>query len=164
MSQKQVSTFFYYCCSECDAVHVANAGHNIEGALARLVHSDVVPIYGSCAPSIMFLFLLSRTTSHVWPFRVVHKARRPVWLWKNPAVVELWVQAGVEILDYPSRRSTQLVRMRVIDGGGYVKEPNKPCSSTLLSLLADLDSLSASTSHTMEIPNIAHETMYAYEK
>ncbi|CAN1336448.1 APO protein 1, chloroplastic [Linum perenne] len=56
-----------------------------------------------------------------------------------PAIVELCIQAGVEMAEYPSRRRTKPIRMlgkRVIDRGGFVQE---------------------------HIPRIAQETVEAYE-
>jgi hypothetical protein len=43
-----------------------------------------------------------------------------------PAVIELCIQAGVDLPEYPSRRRTAHVRMigkKVIDRGGFVDEP-----------------------------------------
>lgn len=86
-----------------------------------------------------------------------------------PAVVELCIQAGVDIPEYPSRRRTTPVRMlgkKVLDRGGYVEEP-KPWRSADLSKLVDFDTYQASERFpppkSSDVPRIAQETIGAYE-
>lgn len=160
-----------FACSECAAVHVASAGHNIRdcsGPTSSQRHGSHLWVKGTIND-----VLVPVESYHMYdPFgrRIKHESRFDYE--RIPAVVELCVQAGVEIPEYPSRRRTQPVRMmgkRVIDRGGYVKEPDKPCSSTLSSSpLADLDTLGACERYPPptpeKVPKIAQETMNAYEK
>ncbi|KAF2319214.1 hypothetical protein GH714_013997 [Hevea brasiliensis] len=109
-------------------------------ALVRAVLSATVPTHGSRVPSMMI-----------------------------PAVVELCIQAGVDIPEYPSRRRTNPIRMlgkKVIDRGGYVEEPT-PWRSANPSTLIDFDTYRAcerfSPSLLEYVPKIAQETIDAYE-
>lgn len=86
-----------------------------------------------------------------------------------PAIVELCIQAGVDIPEYPSRRRTNPIRMigrKVIDRGGFVEEP-KPLRSATPTSLVDLDTCGASMRFPppslTDVPRIAQETMDAYE-
>lgn len=88
-----------------------------------------------------------------------------------PAVVELCIQAGVDIPEYPSRRRTNPIRMigkKIIDRGGYVEEPKPwravdPSSSSII----DLDTCGACERFPPpspeDVPIIAQETMNAHE-
>ncbi|KAL7111135.1 hypothetical protein ACP275_05G068600 [Erythranthe tilingii] len=83
-----------------------------------------------------------------------------------PAVVELCIQAGVELQEYPSRRRTEPIRMigrKVVEMGGIVEEPPL-CGS----LGAELDTHSASGRFPPppkeEVPAVARETLFAYER
>lgn len=88
-----------------------------------------------------------------------------------PAIVELCIQAGVDIPEYPSRRRKMPIRMlgrKVIDLGGYVDDPKANCPVDKESSIVDLD-----TDHALErfpppaisdVPKIAQETINAYEK
>ncbi|KAL0742711.1 hypothetical protein Bca4012_084224 [Brassica carinata] len=156
-----------FACSECAAVHVANAGHNIRdcsGPTSSQRRGSHLWVKGTIND-----VLIPVESYHMYdPFgrRIKHESRFDYE--RIPAVVELCVQASVEIPEYPSRRRTQPVRMmgkRVIDRGGYVKEPDK---ATLSSPLADLDTLGACERYPPptpeEVPKIAQETMDAYEK
>ncbi|CAN8258213.1 unnamed protein product [Cochlearia groenlandica] len=160
-----------FACCECSAVHIGNAGHNIKdcngstSSQRRGAHSWVKGSINDV--------LVPVESYHMYdPFgrRIKHETRFDYE--RIPAVVELCIQAGFEIPQYPCRRRTQPVRMigkRVIDRGGYVKAPDQPSSSSLLSTLADLDTLGAHEMYRAppsaeEIPKIAQETMDAYEK
>lgn len=86
-----------------------------------------------------------------------------------PAVVELCIQAGVDLPEYPSWRRTQSIRMmgrKVIDRGGTCEEP-EPCYS-VDSAIVELDTHRAferfSAPLESEVPRIAQETIDAYEK
>ncbi|XP_021287920.1 APO protein 1, chloroplastic isoform X2 [Herrania umbratica] len=95
----------------------------------------------------------------------------PVYGCRIPAVVELCIQAGVDIPEYPSRRRTKPIRMmgkKVIDRGGYVDEP-KPWRSVdpSSSSIVDLDTCGACGRFPAppleDVPSIAQETMNAHE-
>jgi hypothetical protein len=160
-----------FACSECGAVHVANVGHNIRdcngptNSQRRGSHSWVKGTINDV--------LIPVESYHMYdPFgrRIKHETRFEYE--RIPALVELCIQAGVEIPEYPCRRRTQPIRMmgkRVIDRGGYHKEPEKPqTSSSLSSPLAELDTLGVFERYPPptpeDIPKIAQETMDAYEK
>lgn len=83
--------------------------------------------------------------------------------------MELCIQAGVDIPEYPSRRRTRPIRMigkKVIDRGGFVEEP-KPWRAANPSSLVDLDTDRAvrrfPAPPSSDVPRIAQETMDAYE-
>lgn len=87
-----------------------------------------------------------------------------------PAVVELCIQAGVEIPAYPSRRRTKPIRImgkKVIGGGGSSEQPKSlhpvdPSSSSL----AGLDTCAANAAPVPppeDVQMIAQETMNAHE-
>lgn len=87
-----------------------------------------------------------------------------------PAVVELCIQAGVDLPEFPSRRRTKPIRMigkKVIDRGGFVEEPAPFHSSDSSSLLMDIDTHEAFQRYppppSSDIPRIAQETIDAYE-
>ncbi|XP_059667097.1 APO protein 1, chloroplastic isoform X2 [Cornus florida] len=159
-----------YACSECSGVHVAHAGHSIQdchgptGAQRRSYHSWVKGSINDV--------LLPIESYHMYdPFgrRIKHESRFDYD--RIPAVVELCIQAGVDLPEYPSRRRTEPVRMigrKVIDRGGFV-DPPKPChSEDSASSLLDLDTHRAferfSAPKMSEVPTIAKETIIAYEK
>lgn len=89
-----------------------------------------------------------------------------------PAVVELCIQAGVELPEYPSRRRIEPIRMmgkKVIEMGGFVEEPGPTCSQTGSgSLMLEIDTYRALEQFPApaesEIAKIAQETLNAYEK
>ena len=87
-----------------------------------------------------------------------------------PAVVELCIQAGVELPEYPSRRRSEPIRMigkKVIERGGFVEEPQLQHSSDTRSSIVDLDTHRAlerfSPPEESEVPRIAQKTINAYE-
>ncbi|GAB2292372.1 APO protein 1, chloroplastic [Dionaea muscipula] len=84
-----------------------------------------------------------------------------------PAVVELCIQAGVDIPGFPSRRRMTPIRKmgkKVIDRGGHLEEPMQ--SGDPLELL-DLNTHGALSRFPMpleeDLPLIAEETIVAYE-
>lgn len=86
-----------------------------------------------------------------------------------PAVVELCIQAGVDIPEYPSRRRMKPIRMigkKVIDRGGFLEEP-KPWRLGNPSSPVDFDTYRANERFppplSEDIPRIAQETMDAYD-
>ncbi|XP_030546422.1 APO protein 1, chloroplastic isoform X2 [Rhodamnia argentea] len=157
-----------YACSKCPEVHVAETGHKIQDCLGsanskrRSFHSWV---RGSLND-----VLLPVESYHLYdPFgrRVMHETRFDYD--RIPAVVELCIQAGVEIPEYPSRRRTKPIRMigkKVFDRGEYVEEP-RPWRSADLSALVAFDTHGACERFppplSSEVPRIAQETIDAYQ-
>ncbi|PPD81589.1 hypothetical protein GOBAR_DD21486 [Gossypium barbadense] len=157
----------------------------IEG-LAQLLH--VIPVYGcriakvqgsskrrglhSWVKGSINDILIPIESYHLYdPFgrRIKHETRFDYD--RIPAVVELCIQAGVDIPEYPSRRRTNPIRMigkKIIDRGGYVEEPKPwravdPSSSSII----DLDTCGACERFPPpspeDVPIIAQETMNAHE-
>ncbi|KAK9267191.1 hypothetical protein L1049_009611 [Liquidambar formosana] len=114
-----------YACSECPEIHVAEGGHHIQdchgptSVKRRSFHSWVKGSVNDV--------LLPIESYHMYdPFgrRIKHETRFDHD--RIPAVVELCIQAGVDLPEYPSRRRTNPIRMigkKVIDRGGFVEEP-----------------------------------------
>lgn len=157
-------------CSECSEVHVAQTGHHIldcEGRTSSTRHSSHAWVKGSINE-----ILVPIESYHLFdPFgrRIMHESRFQYD--RIPAVVELCIQAGVDILEYPSRRRTNPIRMlgkRVIDRGGHLEEP-KPSRfrESSSSSLIDFDTYRASELFpcppSSDVPKIAQETVTAYE-
>lgn len=155
-------------CSECSEIHVARSGHHIQNCQGRTSskrHSFHSWIKGSIND-----ILVPIESYHMYdPFgrRIKHGTRFDYD--RIPAVVELCIQAGVDIPEYPSRRRTKPIRMigkKVIDRGGFVKEP-KPSRSRDSPQIADFDTYGACERFPPplqeEISKIAQETMDAYE-
>lgn len=156
-----------YGCSKCSEVHVAETGHKIQDCLGssnaqrRSFHSWV---RGSIND-----VLLPVESYHLYdPFgkRVKHETRFDYD--RIPAVVELCIQAGVDIPEYPSRRRTKPIRMigkKVFNRGEYVEEP-RPWRTADLSALVEFDTHGACERFPppllSEVPSIAQETMDAY--
>ncbi|PKI59339.1 hypothetical protein CRG98_020270 [Punica granatum] len=157
-----------YACSDCSEVHVAEAGHNIQDCLGtanakrRSFHSWV---RGSIND-----VLIPIESYHMYdPFgwRIKHETRFDYD--RIPAVVELCIQAGADIPEYPSRRRTKPIRMigkKVIDRGGFVEEL-RPWKSADSTTVVDLDTHEASRRlpppALSEVPRISQETVEAYE-
>ncbi|CAN1336444.1 APO protein 1, chloroplastic [Linum perenne] len=118
-----------YGCSECSEVHVAHSGHEIKTCLGT-TNSRRHGMHSWVKGSINDI-LIPIESYHLYdPFgrRIKHETRFDYD--RIPAIVELCIQAGVEMAEYPSRRRTKPIRMlgkRVIDRGGFVQEP-KPWS------------------------------------
>ncbi|GAB2227415.1 hypothetical protein Droror1_Dr00009236 [Drosera rotundifolia] len=158
-----------YACSECSEVHVAEEGHHIQdcrgpkNAKRRGMHSWVK---GS-----MDDVLVPIESYHLFdPFgrRIKHDTRFNYD--RIPAVVELCIQAGVDVPGYPSRRRTIPVRKlgrKVIDNGGYLAEPIQSYPLEASSSLMDLDTHGAMSRFSRpsdeDISIIAQETMVTYE-
>ncbi|CAK9169783.1 unnamed protein product, partial [Ilex paraguariensis] len=88
-----------------------------------------------------------------------------------PAVVELCIQAGVDLAEYPSRRRTEPIRMmgrKIIDRGGFVEECKPRQLVDSVSSIVDLDTHRAlerfPPPEGSEVPRIAQKTVDAYEK
>lgn len=147
---------------------MAETGHNIRDCLGnnnakrRSTHSWV---RGSIND-----ILIPIESYHLYdPFgrRIKHETRFDYD--RIPAIVELCIQAGVDIPEYPSRRRTTPIRMigkKVIDRGGIVEEP-RPWRTTDSSMLIDLDTHNAFARFPppmlSEVPKIAQQTVKAYE-
>ncbi|KAJ1403757.1 APO domain [Sesbania bispinosa] len=155
-------------CSECSEVHVAQAGHHIldcEGPTSSQRHSSHAWVKGSIND-----ILVPIESYHLFdPFgrRIKHETRFEYD--RIPAVVELCIQAGVDIPEYPSRRRTNPVRMlgrKILDRGGHLEEP-KPWRNVESSSLMDFDTYRACERFPRpslsDVPKIAQETIDAYE-
>ncbi|KAK9272874.1 hypothetical protein L1049_003253 [Liquidambar formosana] len=158
-----------YACSECPEIHVAESGHHIQdchgptSVKRRSFHSWVKGSVNDV--------LLPIESYHIYdPFgrRIKHETRFDYD--RIPAVVELCIQAGVDLPGYPSRRRTQPIRMigkKVIDRGGFVEEPKSLCSGDSSSSLVDLDTHEVYRRFPppplSDLPGIAQETVDAYE-
>ncbi|KAK4588735.1 hypothetical protein RGQ29_019661 [Quercus rubra] len=157
-----------YACSECSEVHVAQTGHHIQNCLGQTSASR--RSFHSWVKGSINDVLVPIESYHLYdPFgrRIKHETRFEYD--RIPAVVELCIQAGLDIPEYPSRRRTSPIRMigkRVIDRGGYVEEP-KPWRSANSYSLADLDTYGACGRFppptSSDVARIAQETMDAYE-
>ncbi|XP_050210395.1 APO protein 1, chloroplastic [Mercurialis annua] len=158
-----------YCCSECSEVHVAHAGHAIPNCVGptsakrRGLHSWIKASTNDV--------LVPVESYHLYdPFghRIKHETRFNYD--RIPAVVELCIQAGVDIPEYPSRRRMKPVRMigkKVIDRGGFVEEPT-PWRIGNPTISIDFDTYRACDRFPPppleDIPRIAQETIDAYER
>ncbi|GMH14824.1 hypothetical protein Nepgr_016665 [Nepenthes gracilis] len=159
-----------YACSECPGVHVAETGHQIQdchgpsSAKRRGFHSWVKASINDV--------LLPIDCYHLFdPFgrRIKHETRFDYD--RIPAVVELCIQAGVDLPGYPSRRRTRPIRMigkKVIDRGGFLAEPKPSHPGDSSSPLVDFDTHGAMSRfqppRALDVPTIAQETMDASEK
>ncbi|KAL9166971.1 hypothetical protein ABFS82_05G065800 [Erythranthe guttata] len=154
-----------HACSECSEIHVGLIGHDIQdcrGTTSGARRSHHLWIKASIND-----VLIPIESYHMFdPFgrRIKHETRFNYD--RIPAVVELCIQAGVELQEYPSRRRTEPIRMigrKVIEMGGIVEEPPL-CGS----LVAELDTHSASgrfpPPSKEEVPAVARETLFAYER
>ncbi|CAK8532486.1 unnamed protein product [Lathyrus sativus] len=157
-----------YGCSECSEVHVAQTGHCIldcEGRTSSTRHSSHAWVKGSIND-----ILVPIESYHLFdPFgkRIMHDTRFEYD--RIPAVVELCIQAGVDIPEYPSRRRTNPIRMlgrRVLDRGGHLEEP-EPFHFAESSSIMDFDTYRASERFPHpplpDVPKIAQETINAYQ-
>lgn len=159
-----------HACSECTEVYVGQTAHNIQdchgptSANRRSFHSWVKGSINDV--------LLPIESYHLYdPFgrRVMHETRFDYD--RIPAVVELCIQAGVDLPEYPSRRRTTPIRMigkKVIDRGGFVENPERRCSTDSALSVVDLDTYRAherfSPPLESEVPMIAQKTIQAYEQ
>ncbi|CDO98690.1 unnamed protein product [Coffea canephora] len=159
-----------HACSECSEVHVAQVGHDIQDCHGSTSGSRKG--FHSWVKGSINDVLLPIESYHMYdPFgrRIKHETRFNYD--RIPAVVELCIQAGVDLPEFPSRRRTQPVRMigkKVIDRGGFVEEPELEKHVDRKSQVIDLDT-HRSLEHfpppdISEVPKIAQETINAYEK
>ncbi|EPS57781.1 hypothetical protein M569_17036, partial [Genlisea aurea] len=161
-----------HACSFCSEIHVAQAGHEIQdchGSTNAKRSSFHSWIKGSINDVIVPI-----DSYHMFdPFgrRIKHETRFNYD--RIPAVVELCIQAGVELPDYPSRRRSEPIRMlgkKVVYNGGFVDEPtllpSSPCSSR--SGILDLETHGAldrfPPPDQPETARVAQETLRVYER
>ncbi|XP_073317858.1 APO protein 1, chloroplastic isoform X1 [Primulina huaijiensis] len=159
-----------HACSECSDIHVALAGHNIQDC--RGPASGSRKSFHSWVKGSINDVLLPIESYHKFdPFgrRIKHETRFSYD--RIPAVIELCIQAGVELPDYPSRRRTRPIRMlgkKVIDMGGLIEEPELHSSHASGSLTMELDTYRIQDRYSppaeSDVPKIAQQTVKAYEK
>ncbi|XAR66955.1 hypothetical protein NMG60_11013352 [Bertholletia excelsa] len=157
-------------CSECSEIHVAHSGHDIQNCHGST--SSKRRSFHSWVKGSINDVLLPIESYHMYdPFgpRIKHETRFNYD--RIPAVVELCIQAGVELPEYPSRRRTKPIRMlgkKVIDRGEIVKEPEQQLSVDSTSSMVDFDTYRVlerfGAPTELEVPIIAQETLWAYEK
>ncbi|XP_043696886.1 APO protein 1, chloroplastic-like [Telopea speciosissima] len=159
-----------YDCSDCSEVHVGQTGHNFQDCHGP--GSQKRRSFHSWVKGSINDVLLPVESYHLYdPFgrRIKHETRFDYD--RISTVVELFIQAGVDLPGYPSRRRTEPIRMfgkKVIDRGGFVEE-SKPCHSRDSYPLMELDTFG---DHVMcfpppaasDVSKIAQETFDAYEK
>ncbi|WCJ20004.1 hypothetical protein M5689_002270 [Euphorbia peplus] len=157
-----------YSCSKCSHVHVAHTGHDIQDCLGR-ASAKRRGFHAWITGSVSDV-LVPIESYHLYdPFghRIKHETRFDYD--RIPAIVELCIQAGVEIPEYPSRRRTKPIRMigkKVIDRGGFIQEPT-PWRLGNQTTPIDFDTYRASerfgAPSLEDVQRIAQETINAYE-
>lgn len=159
-----------HACSECSDVHVALAGHNIQDCCGPTSGSR--KSFHSWLKGSINDVLLPIESYHMFdPFgqRIKHETRFNYD--RIPSVIELCIQAGVELPEYPSRRRTRPIRMigkKVIDMGGLIEEPELHSSYGSGSSIMELDTYRIQDRYSppaeSDVPHIAQQTIKAYEK
>ncbi|XP_057777444.1 APO protein 1, chloroplastic-like isoform X1 [Salvia miltiorrhiza] len=159
-----------HACSECSEIHVAQIGHKIQDCHGPTSGSR--RSYHSWIKGSINDVLTPIESYHMYdPYgrRIKHETRFSYD--RIPAVVELCIQAGVELPEYPSRRRTEPIRMlgkKVIDIGGYVDEPTPFQPGSPGSQIVELDTYQALERFPppteQEVPRVAQATINAYEK
>lgn len=156
-----------YACSECSEVHVAETGHkiqNCQGSSSNKRQGFHLWVKGSIND-----VLIPIESYHLFdPFgrRIKHETRFNYD--RIPAIVELCLQAGVDLPGYPSRRRTKPIRMigkKIIDRGGYLEDPTPSPrdSSALLNYDTPGALLRFPSPPPSDLSRVAQETMKAYE-
>ncbi|XP_042005237.1 APO protein 1, chloroplastic-like isoform X2 [Salvia splendens] len=159
-----------HACSECSEIHVAQIGHKIQDCHGSTSGSR--RNYHSWIKGSINDVLTPIESYHMYdPYgrRIKHETRFSYD--RIPAVVELCIQAGIELPEYPSRRRTEPIRMlgkKVIDIGGYVDEPKPFQPGSPGSQIVELDTYRALERFPPpleeEVPMVAQATINAYEK
>ncbi|XP_078171191.1 APO RNA-binding protein (DUF794) [Carex rostrata] len=158
-----------YGCSKCSQIHIGPTGHEIQdctGSGSNRRNSFHKWVKGSVND-----VLVPIESYHQFdPFgrRVKHETRFAYD--RIPAVVELCIQAGVDLPEYPSRRRTEPIRMRgkkVVYNGGYVEEPKPRRAEDCTSLLYELDTYGAHLAQNVpsspaDMRKLAESTLKAY--
>lgn len=159
-----------HACSECPEIHIAQTGHHIQNCCGPTCGSR--RSFHSWIKGSIDDVLVPIESYHMYdPYgrRIKHDTRFNYD--RIPAVVELCIQAGVELPAYPSRRRTEPIRMlgkKVIDIGGLVESPVPRTPTISPSPIMELETHNALDRYPpptdLEIPKIAQETVHAYEK
>ncbi|GAA0150295.1 translation initiation factor [Lithospermum erythrorhizon] len=159
-----------HACSECSMIHVAETHNEIQDCYGPTSASR--RSYHSWVKGSINDVLVPIDSYHMYdPFghRIKHETRFNYD--RIPAIVELCIQAGVNIPEYPARRRKRPIRMigrKVIDIGGYVEEPKPHIPVDKESSIVDLDTHQALERFPpppiLDVPKIAQETINAYEK
>lgn len=163
---KIASTNWMFLCSECSEVHVGQTGHaiqNCRGSKSANRRSFHLWVKGS----INDILLPIESFHQFDPFgtRIKHDTRFNFD--RIPAIVELCIQAGVELPEYPSRRRTQPIRMmgkKVIDRGEIIESPKPPHSGEILELDTHRALERFPPPVDSDVVKIAESTLNAYEK
>ncbi|XP_009628505.1 APO protein 1, chloroplastic isoform X2 [Nicotiana tomentosiformis] len=157
-----------HACSECSEIHVAQSGHDIQDCLGT-TNSSRRSFHSWVKGSINDVLIPIESYHMYDPFgtRIKHETRFNYD--RIPAVVELCIQAGVDLPGYPSRRRTKPIRMigkKVIDIGGLVEEhrPSVDTSSVIMDFDTHRSFERFAPPLESEVPRIAQETIDAYEK
>ncbi|KAL8520502.1 hypothetical protein ACS0TY_011138 [Phlomoides rotata] len=150
-------------------VHALNAqkfmlpdlGTRFKTVMDQLVEAAKVSIHGLPIDSYHMFDPFGRRIKHETRFSYD----------RIPAVVELCIQAGVELPGYPSRKRMEPIRMirkKVIDMGGFVDEPRLYNPGSSGPPIVEFDTHRAHERFPppaeLEVPMIAQETLKAYEK
>lgn len=157
-----------YGCSNCPEVHVGPTGHQIQDCRGTgNVHRNS---HHSWVRGTINDVLLPIESYHLFdPFgpRIKHETRFNYD--RIPAVVELCIQAGVDLPEYPSCRRTAPIRMlgkKVIDKGEFVEKPKPFRSEDAMSLLVELDTYGARNGQSpileSDTRRLAERTLKAY--
>lgn len=159
-----------HACSECPEVFVGQASHYIQDCQGAT--SEKRRNFHSWVKGSVNDVLLPIESYHIFdPFgpRVTHETRFDYD--RIPALVELCIQAGVDIPGYPSRRRTVPIRMlgkKVIDRGGSVEPPEQYCSTHAAASMLEFDTYRTherfSSPLESEVPSTAQKTIEAYER
>ncbi|XP_047981330.1 APO protein 1, chloroplastic isoform X1 [Salvia hispanica] len=159
-----------HACSECSEIHVAQVGHKIQDCHGSTSGSR--RNYHSWIKGSINDVLTPIESYHMYdPYgrRIKHETRFSYD--RIPAVVELCIQAGIELPEYPSRRRTEPIRMlgkKVIDIGGHVDEPKPFLPGSPGSQIVEFDTYRALERFPppteQEVPMVAQATINAYEK
>lgn len=157
-----------YGCSKCSEVHIGPVGHQIQDC--RGPGSDKRQNYHCWVRGSINDVLIPIESYHLFdPFgrRIRHETRFNYD--RIPAILELCIQAGVDLPEYPSRRRTTPIRMlgkKVIDRGGYMEDPKPYRAEDCMSLLSELDTYGAQSGQSALPPSntrkLAERTLKAY--
>nr|XP_043608047.1 APO protein 1, chloroplastic isoform X1 [Erigeron canadensis]XP_043608048.1 APO protein 1, chloroplastic isoform X1 [Erigeron canadensis] len=155
-----------HACSECSEVHVGQTGHDIQschGPKSASRRSAHLWVKGSISD-----VLLPIESYHQYdPFgtRIKHETRFDYD--RIPAIVELCIQAGVELPQYPSRRRTQPIRMlgkKILDRGGIIEPPKPQLTGEILELDTHRSIERFPPPEDLDVVATAQATLNAYEK
>ncbi|KAM0054917.1 putative APO domain-containing protein [Helianthus debilis subsp. tardiflorus] len=155
-----------HACSECSEVHVGQTGHHIQNCHGPN-SADRRSFHLWVKGSIDDVLLPIESYHQYDPFgtRIKHDTRFDYD--RIPAIVELCIQAGVELPQYPSRRRTQPIRMlgkKMIDRGGIVAAPKPQHSGDVLEFDTQRALERFPPPVDSDVVEIAQSTLNAYEK